>query len=170
MKKSKKNLIILALLALLISAGAVQGYLYWRNRDERLLRALVSELEDMAAKRPGKSNALALLDAATPERVFAEKIQVSSDLPKVQRSFTLKETGQLFVMMKKSCSTTGLEISIDRITVSKEQAEIAGELIFSASRTDGGRIRELRKTTLQCEKIKGKWKISGAEFEAVIKK
>ena len=170
MKKSKKNLFIISLLALLISAGAVQGYFYWRNRDERQLRALVSELEDMAAKRPGKSNALALLDAATPERVFAEKIRVSSDLPKVQRSFTLKETGQLFVMMKKSCSTTGLDMSIDRITVSKERAEVAGELIFSASRTDGGRIRELRKTILQCEKINGKWKISGAEFEAIIKK
>ena len=170
MKKSKKNLFIILFLALLITAGAVQGYFYWRNRDERLLRALVSELESMAAKRPGKSNALALLDAATPERVFAEKVQVSSDFPKIKRSFTLKEIGQLFVMMKKSCATAELDVSIDRISVSKECAEISGELIFSASRTDGGRIRELRKTTLQCEKIKGKWKISGAEFESIIKK
>ena len=170
MKKSKKNIILFFLLALLLGAGGTGGYFYWRNRDERMLRSLVGELENTAAKKPGKSNALALLDAATPERVFAEKFQVNSDVPKVQRTFTLKEVGQLLVTLKKSCSSAELDISIDQINISGNQAEISGELIFSGNRSGSGRFRELRKVILQSQKIKGKWKISGATLEAVIKK
>ncbi len=170
MKKSKKNITLLLLLTVLLAAGGIPGYFYWRNRDERMLRSLVSELESSVAKKPGKSNALALLDAATPERIFAEKFQVNSDLPKVQRTLTLKEIGQLLVTLKKSCSSTDLDISIDLINISGSQAEISGELIFSGSRSGGGSFRELRKIILQCLKLKGKWKISGATLEAVIKK
>ena len=100
MKNIRKK-ILSALFAAAIITAAVWGYFHFRNRDERLLRAMVAELEIMVSKRPGKSNALSLLDAATPERVFASKVKIVSDLPKTGREFTLKDLSQMLVMMKK---------------------------------------------------------------------
>ena len=109
MKNTRKKILSVLTAAVLIAA-AVWGYLYFRNYDERMLHAMVSELETMVSKRSGKSNALSLLDAATPERVFAPKVKIVSDFPKTERDFTLKELSQLMVTMKKSCRTAELDI------------------------------------------------------------
>lgn len=151
----------------ILTGAAIWGYFHFRNRDERLLRALVAELETAAAKRPGKSQALALLDAATPERIFAPQVEINSDMPKMKRSFTLKEIGQTLVAMKKSSSSAKLDITIDSITVHQETATVTGEAIFSGSSSRGS-FRELRQLILGCRKIDGKWKIISVSAETTI--
>lgn len=154
-------------MTVILTGAAIRGYFYFRNRDERALRALVSELENSAAKRPGKSQALALLDAATPERIFAPQVEITSDIPKMKRSFTLKEIGQTLVAMKKSFSTAKLDITVDSITVHQDTATVTGEAIFSGSSSRGS-FRELRQLILGCKKIDGEWKIISVSAEAAI--
>lgn len=132
---------------------------------------MVAELESIAAKRPGKSNALALLDAATPERVFAPKLTVSSDIPKLERSFTTKELSQFLVSMKKSCSELSLDINIDDISINDEKssAVISGNALFSGSSSRSS-FREAREVELHCRKLDGEWKISAIQLIAIIKR
>lgn len=169
MKNLKKKFLFL-LTALILVAGATVAFFYFGNREERLLRAMVGELEEMAAKRSGKSGIIALLDAATPERVFASKVTISSDLPKVEREFTLKELSQLLITMKKSCTSAALNVEIQNLSVNSGSAEITGGAVFSGSSSRSGSFREVRDIRLLCTKIDGKWKISTVKIETVIKK
>lgn len=168
MKNSRKK-IVLFLTAAAVVAAAVWGYFYYRNRDERLLRAMISELESMVSKRPGKSNALSLLDAATPERVFAPEIKIISDLPKIEKDFTLKDLTQILVMMKKNCSSAELSLETGKISIRQDSAAVKANGMFSGNGS-GGTFREVRDVTLECQKLNGKWKISGIKLEAVIKR
>ncbi len=169
MKNIRKK-ILSALTAAVLITAAVWGYFYFRNRDERMLRAMVAEFEVMVSKRPGKSNALSLLDAATPERVFAPKVKVVSDFPKMERDFTLKELSQMMVTMKKSCRSAELEIEIDSINIQNDTALISGNGMFSGESSRNMTFREVRDTTLECNKIDGKWKINTIRANAVIKR
>lgn len=148
----------------------VGGYFHFRNRDERLLRALISELEVMVSKRPGKSNALSLLDAATPERVFAPKVIIISDTPKIKRDFTLKELGQILLTVKKSCRSAALDIEIDSMDIQSESAIVCTNGMFSGDSARNGSFREVRDLTLECKKFDGKWKICTIKAVAVIKR
>lgn len=168
MKNIRKK-ILSALFAVAIIAAAVPGYFYFRNRDERMLRTMVSDLEIMVSKRPGKSNALSLLDAATPERVFAPKVKIVSDFPKMERDFTLKELSQLMVMIKKNCRSAELDLEIENIFIRDDNATIKANGMFSGNGS-GGSFREVRDVELDCQKLKGKWKISGVKLKAVIKR
>ena len=168
MKNSRKK-IVLFLTAAAVIAAAVWGYFYFRNRDERMLRTMVSDLEVMVSKRPGKSNALSLLDAATPERVFAPKVKIVSDFPKMERDFTLKELSQLMVTMKKSCRTAELDIEINSINIQGKTAVIRGNGMFSGNGS-GASFREVRDVVMECKKVDGKWKISVLRADAVIKR
>lgn len=168
MKNFRKKVVLL-LTGIAIITAAVWGYFHFRNRDERLLRAMVAELEIMVSKRPGKSNALSLLDAATPERVFASKVKIVSDLPKTGREFTLKDLSQMLVMMKKNCRSAELNMEIEKISVNKENAVLQANGMFSGSGS-GGSFREVRDVELDCQKLNGKWKISGVKLKAVIKR
>lgn len=134
-----------------------------------MLRAMISELEVMVSKRPGKSNALSLLDAATPERVFAPQLKISSDQPKIERSLTLKELSQLLVTVKKNCRSAELDLEIEKITIRSPEAVIKANGMFSGNGS-GGSFREVRDVTLECKKVDGKWKISGMKLETVIKR
>lgn len=168
MKNIRKK-ILSALFAVAIITAAVPGYFYFRNRDERMLRTMVSDLEVMVSKRPGKSNALSLLDAATPERVFAPKVKIVSDFPKMERDFTLKELSQLMVMIKKNCRSAELDLEIENIFIRDDNATIKANGMFSGNGS-GGSFREVRDVELDCQKLKGKWKISGVKLKAVIKR
>ena len=168
MKNIRKK-ILSALLAAAIISAAVWGYFYFRNRDERMLRTMVSDLEVMVSKRPGKSNALSLLDAATPERVFAPKVKIVSDFPKMERDFTLKELSQLMVMIKKNCRSAELDLEIENIFIRDDNAAIKANGMFSGNGS-GGSFREVRDVELDCQKLNGKWKISGVKLKAVIKR
>ena len=168
MKNSRKK-IVLFLTAAAVIAAAVWGYFYFRNRDERMLRTMISELESMVSKRTGKSNALSLLDAATPERVFAPKIKIVSDLPKIEREITLKELSQILVMMKKNCSSAELSMETGKFSILQDNAVVKANGMFSGSSSRGS-FREVRDVTLECRKLNGKWKISGMKLEAVIKR
>lgn len=130
---------------------------------------MVSDLEVMVSKRPGKSNALSLLDAATPERVFAPKVKIVSDFPKMGRDFTLKELSQLMVMIKKNCRSAELDLEIENIFIRDDNATIKANGMFSGNGS-GGSFREVRDVELDCQKLKGKWKISGVKLKAVIKR
>ena len=169
--KNCKHKIIIVFLAALLLAGAVWGYFYFRDRDRRLLRALTDELETIVAKRPGKSNALALLDAATPERVFASKVEIASDSPRLKRIFSLKELSQILITMKKSCSSAALDIDISEITIDADRlsATVTGTAVFSGN-TGKGDIREVRDAVLNCSKIDGRWKICKLTVTPVIKR
>ena len=164
-----KKKILLSLAVSAVIAAAIWGYFHFRNRDERMLRAMVSELEIMVSKRPGKSNALSLLDAATPERVFAPQLQIISDRPKVERSLNLKELSQLLVTVKKNCRSAELDLEIESITIQAEEALIKANGMFSGNGS-GGDFREVRDVALECRKLDGKWKVSGIKLEAVIKR
>lgn len=168
MKNIRKR-ILSALFAVAIITAAVPGYFYFRNRDERMLRTMVSDLEVMVSKRPGKSNALSLLDAATPERVFAPKVKIVSDFPKTERDFTLKELSRLMVMIKKNCRSAELDLEIENIFIRDDNATIKANGMFSGNGS-GGSFREVRDVELDCQKLKGKWKISGVKLKAVIKR
>ena len=168
MKNIRKK-ILSALFAVAIITAAVPGYFYFRNRDERMLRTMVSDLEVMVSKRPGKSNALSLLDAATPERVFAPKVKIVSDFPKMERDFTLKELSPLMVMIKKNCRSAELDLEIENIFIRDDNATIKANGMFSGNGS-GGSFREVRDVELDCQKLKGKWKISGVKLKAVIKR
>lgn len=169
MKTLKKKIyLILAIAALLTSSAG--GYFYFRDRDVRLIRNLVGELENIAAKRPGKSNALSLLDAATPERVFANQLKVSSDRPQVDRSFTLKEISQYLVAMKKNCSSAALNVEITNIEIKNDQAAVSGSCVFSGSTSGRGSFREVRDVIFYCSKIEKKWKISTIELRSILSK
>ena len=169
MKNLKKKFLFI-LTAIVLAAAAIWAFFYFGDREERLLRAMVSELETMVAKRPEKSNMLSLLDAATPERVFAEKVTISSDQPKLEREFTLKELSQLLITMKKSCASAALDVEIQEISVDSRSAEITGDAVFSGSSSRAGNFREVRDIRLLCTKTDGKWKISTVKIETVIKK
>lgn len=169
MKNLKKKLLFPLFSAVFIAA-AVWGFFYFRNRDERLIRALIGELETMTLKRPGKSNVLSLLDAATPERVFAEKVKLVSDVPKTDREFSLKELSQLLITMKKSFTSTGLDVEILDIQIERDGATIAGNGIFTASSSRHGKIREVRELKIECIKTGANWKITAIKAESVIKK
>ena len=162
-------MIILSAIALLCTA--VWGYCHFRDRDKRMLEALTGELESIVAKRPGKSNALALLDAATPERVFTGNVRIISDLPRLDRNFSLKELSQLLITMKKSCHSAAVDIDISSITFDSEHrsAQIAGTAFFTV---DSGKnnVRELREIELTCNKTNGKWKIAGITATQVIER
>ena len=168
MKNIRKK-ILSALLAAAVITGAVWGYFYFRNRDERMLRAIVSELEVMVSKRPGKSNALSLLDAATPERVFAPKVKIVSDFPKTERDFTLKELSQLMVTIKKNCRSAELDLEIENIFIRDDNATLKANGMFSGNGS-GGSFREVRDVVMECKKVDGKWKISAIKAESVIKR
>ena len=168
MKNIRKK-ILSALLAAAVITGAVWGYFYFRNRDERMLRAIVSELEVMVSKRPGKSNALSLLDAATPERVFAPKVKIVSDFPKTERDFTLKELSQLMVTIKKNCRSAELDLEIENIFIRDDNAMIKANGMFSGNGS-GGSFREVRDVAMECKKVDGKWKISGIQLQTIIKR
>ena len=159
-----------ALAAVIVIAAAAWGYFYYRNRDERLLRALVSELETMVSKRSGKSNALSLLDAATPERVFAAKVKIISDHPKIERDFTLKDLTQMMVTMKKSCNSAELVLETEKISVNADDAVIIANGMFSVNSSRGDSFREVRDVTLECQKLDGKWKIASVKANAIIKR
>jgi hypothetical protein len=167
--KNIRKKILSALFAVAVIAAAVWGYFYFRNRDERMLRTMVSDLEVMVSKRPGKSNALSLLDAATPERGFAPKVKIVSDFPKMERDFTLKELSQLMVMIKKNCRSAELDLEIENIFIRDDNATIKANGMFSGNGS-GGSFREVRDVTLDCQKLNGKWKISGVKLKAVIKR
>ena len=168
--KNLRKKILSALSAAAVTAAAVWGYLYFRNYDERMLHAMVSELETMVSKRSGKSNALSLLDAATPERVFASKVKVVSDLPKMERDFTLKDLSQMILTIKKSCRTAELDIEINSINIQGDTAVIRGNGMFSGESSRSMTFREVRDLTLECKKFNGKWKISVLRADAVIKR
>ena len=167
--KNVKKKILLFLAAAAVIAASVWGYFHFRNRDERMLRAMISELEVMVSKRPGKSNALSLLDAATPERVFAPQLKISSDQPKIERSLTLKELSQLLVTVKKNCRSAELDLEIEKITIRSPEAVIKANGMFSGNGS-GGTFREVRDVVMECKKVDGKWKISGMKLETVIKR
>ena len=131
---------------------------------------MVSELEAMVAKRPGKSNMLSLLDAATPERVFAKKVTLVSDHPKIEREFSLKELSQVIITIKKSCTSAKLDVEIQQISIDSDQAEITGGAVFSGNASRSGSFREVRDIRLACVKTDGQWKISAVKVETVIKK
>ena len=169
MKNIRKK-ILSALLAAAVITGAVWGYFYFRNRDERMLRAMVADLEVMVSKRPGKSNALSLLDAATPERVFAPKVKIVSDFPKTERDFTLKELSQLMVTIKKSCRSAELDLEIENIFIRDDNATIKANGMFSSESSRNMTFREVRNITLECKKLDGKWKISGIQLQTIIKR
>lgn len=168
MKNIRKK-ILSALFAVAVIAAAVWGYFYFRNRDERMLRTMVSDLEVMVSKRPGKSNALALLDAATPERVFAPKVKIVSDFPKMERDFTLKELSQLMVMIKKNCRSAELDLETENIFIRDDNATIKANGMFSGNGS-GGSFREVRDVVMECKKVDGKWKISGIQLQTIIKR
>lgn len=170
MKKTTAKKIVVILLLAVFAATATGAWFYFRDRDKRLLRALVTELEDMSAKRQGRSNALALLDAATPERVFAKEVEIISDHPAMKRTMKVKELGQLMLAMKKSCTSTQLDISIDTITVNGESATVSGNALFSGSSSRGGSFREARNLELECAKNAGKWKIVRIKAHSIIRK
>lgn len=169
MKNIRKK-ILSALTAVIVIAAAAWGYFYYRNRDERLLRALVSELETMVSKRPGKSNALSLLDAATPERVFAPKVKIISDQPKIERDFTLKDLSQMMVTMKKSCNSAELVLETEKFSVHDDNAVIIANGMLSVNSSRGDSFREVRDVTLECQKLDGKWKIASVKANAIIKR
>lgn len=170
MKKKTVKYIIAVLLIILFAAAGTGLWLHFRDRDKRLLRELVRELEDMSAKRQGRSNALALLDAATPERVFAKEVEIISDHPEIKRTFKVKEIGQLMVTVKKSCTSAKLDFSIDTMTVNKDTAVITGNALFSGSSSRSGSFREARNVTLECAKLNGKWKITRLKASSIIRK
>ena len=170
MKNNRRKKILYILTAVIVISAAVWGYFYYRTRDERLLRALISELETMVSRRPGKSNALSLLDAATPERVFASKVKIVSDVPKMERDFTLKELSQMMVTMKKSCRSAALDIEISSINIQPETAIIYGSGMFSGESSQNNTFREVRDLTLECKKFDGKWKINTVKVDPVIKR
>lgn len=165
MTRSKKFIATAAALFAIFAAGWL--FFYIRDYDTRELRRLVTELEETAAKRPGRSNALALLDAATPERIFAPQISVRSDHPAIERTFKVKEFGQLLLSMKKSCRSAALDFNIESIVINGEQAEISGDALFSGS-SDKGSFREVRMVTLGCLKVGGSWKISAITLSRII--
>ena len=167
MKRSKK--IIAAVLAAVASCAAIWMFFYIRDHNTRELRRLVSELEDIAAKRPGRSNALALLDAASPERIFAQQVTVRSDRPAIDRTFEVKELAQLLVTMKKSCRSMQLDFSIESIAADGGQAEISGDALFTGD-SGKGSFREARMVVLQCRKSSGRWKICGVVISRLIAK
>ena len=134
-----------------------------------MLRTMVSDLEVMVSKRPGKSNALALLDAATPERVFAPKVKIVSDFPKMARDFTLKELSQLMVMIKKNCRSAELDLETENIFIRDDNATIKANGMFSGNGS-GGSFREVRDVVMECKKVDGKWKISGIQLQTIIKR
>ena len=169
MKNLKKKLLLI-LTALLLIAAALWTTFYFVNRDERLLRAMVGELETMVAKRPGKSNMLSMLDAATPERVFAENVTVISDQPKFKQKISLKDLSQLFLTIKKSCVSAELNVEIQKISIDSGEAEITGCAVFSGNASRSGNFREVREVKFTCIKTDGQWKISAAKIETVIKK
>ena len=170
MKKKTVKYVIPVLLLVLFAAAGTGLFFYVRDRDKRLLRELVSELEAMTAKRQGRSNALALLDAATPERVFAKETEIISDHPEIKHTFKLKEIGQLMMTIKKSCTSAKLDFSIDTITVNEDTAVISGNALFSGSSSRGGNFREARNTELECTRINGKWKITRVKAHSIIRK
>ena len=170
MKKTRKKIIIFSLLLLIAAAAGSWAWFYFRDREERLLRAMVAELEEMSAKKSGRSNALALLDAATPERVFAPEVHITSNQPAMDRRMKAKEIGQFMVMMKKSCMTAKLELSIETITVNGTSATVCGNALFSGTDSRGHTFREVRTVELTCTKNDGKWKISGLKALAIIEK
>ena len=135
-----------------------------------MLRELVTELEDMSAKRQGRSKALALLDAAAPERVFAQEVEIISDHPEIKRTMKVREIGQLMLTMKKSCTSAELDISIDTITVNGDTAVVTGSALFSGSSSRGGSFREARSIGFECAKNNGRWKIIRINAYSIIKK
>ena len=159
-----------ALSAAAVIAAAVWGYIYFRNYDERMVRELVSELETMVSKRSGKSNALSLLDAATPERVFGSKVKIISYLPKMERDFTLKELSQMMLTVKKSCRTAKLDIEINSINIQGATALVRGNGMFSGESSANSTFREVRDVVFECKKIEGKWKIASVKADTVIKR
>ena len=95
---------------------------------------------------------------------------ISSDQPKLEREFTLKELSQLLITMKKSCASAALDVEIQEISVDSRSAEITGDAVFSGSSSRAGNFREVRDIRLLCTKTDGKWKISTVKIETVIKK
>lgn len=170
MKKAKhflRNLICGITTAVLLTAGT--WWFFFHNRDERLIRALVSELESTCAKSPGRSNAMALLDAATPERIFAPEVKITSDQPGIDRTFKLKELGQWLLAAKKNCSSLTLSLYPDAISVDGDTAVLHGEANVKGS-AGKGTFNEVRSIELRFSKIDGKWKISGIKAARIIKR
>ena len=60
-------------------------------------------------------------------------------------------------------------MEIEKISVNKENAVLQANGMFSGSGS-GGSFREVRDVTLNCQKLNGKWKISGVKLKAVIKR
>lgn len=170
MKKNRKKIITFVLVLLVLTGIGGGAWIFFHDREERLLRAMVAELEDMSAKKRGRSNALALLDAATPERVFAREVQIISDRPSIDRTMRAKEIGQFMVAMKKNCATAELSFSIETITVDGTSATITGNAFLSGTSSRGETFREARNVELTCSKHDGKWKISRIKAAAVIEK
>ena len=170
MKNTKhflRNLICTITAAVLAAAGI--WWFFFHNRDERLIRALVSELESTCAKSPGRSNAMALLDAATPERIFAPEVKIASDQPGIDRTFRIKELGQWLLAAKKNCSSLELSLFPETISVDGDTAVLHGEANVKGS-AGKGTFNEVRSVELRFSRIDGKWKISGINASRIIKR